>query len=546
MAVMIKGRSGDDDGRPARLEVAVPCPSPPTMSEPITSTIADLDREIGNMKQEMANVEDQLQGLFTRYEQLEAATRAAATRRNALTPFCRLPLDVLEHLLRIMIRDWNPVFELPLAEAFGSQARPPLGTGCMPMLQICTHMRALALASPYLWSYVDVNHSKPWITICRERAGPLPLFISCYSEFPLVITDAIALMNQAREIYFCPPVYPHEFSDTNALRGNAITSSIISFTLLNTIIDDDSFLVRVRFLSHMAQSLTRLVLQAVFIPTLTSMPQLVELGLKGVLFDEAHGLRMLVNGAPSLRDVHLHDVWVEEDGASNYPAHPSLESLRIEGSLPRVGGLFCVLPTPARNLVLHILNRDSNARRLEHVDDLERETFRRAADTVILAHASNDLVVHLRFAGDYIMSFSNSSTATDERHVSYANQSRTLAGLHPVCSMIHTLHVHHNVPAVLFSGSEQQILLQLSNLRHLILELDAANVPTADIIDGLRLRVAAGLTLSTLQIILDETRKDPVIDVPALREALASEDLVAELHENGTVVWQRHSLSEAT
>jgi hypothetical protein len=504
----------------------------------------NLDREIDDIKQEMTNVDDQLQELFTRYERLEAAMRAAATRRNALTPFCRLPLDVLEHLLHIMVRDWNPVFELPLAEAFGSQARPPLGTGCMPVLQICTHMRALALASPYLWSYVDVNHSKPWITICRERAGPLPLFISCYSEFPLVTTDAIALMNQAREIYFCPPVYPHEFSGTNALRGNAITSSVASFTLLHTIREECSFVVRVRFLSHMTQSLTRLVLQTVVIPSLTSMPQLVELGLKGVFFDEAHGLRMLVNGAPSLRDVHLHDVWVEEDGASNYSAHPSLELLRIEGCLPYVGGSFRVLPTPARNLVLHILNQDIDARGPEHAEELERETFRRAADTAILAHASNDLVVHLRIAGHYTISFSSSSTAADERHISYANQSRTLAGLYPVCLMIRTLHVHHKMTAVLFWGSEQQILLQLSNLEHLILEPDVANVPTADIIHGLRLRVAAGLTLFTLQIILDKTRKDPVIDVTALREALASEDLVAELHENGTVVWQRRSLSE--
>jgi hypothetical protein len=209
-------------------------------------------------------------------------------------------------------------------------------------------------------------------------------------------------------------------------------------------------------------------------------------------------------------------------------------------------GSFNALPTPSRTLVVHILNPDLGARLPEHVGDLERETFRRAADTVVLAHASNDLVVHLRFADRYTISFSNSSTAADERHFSYSKQSRTLAGLYPVCSMIHALHVHDNVPAVLFSGSEQQILLQLSNLEHLILEPDVANVPTADIIDGLRLRVAAGLRLSNLQIILDKTRKGPVIDVPALREALASEDLVAELHENGTVVWQRPSLSEAT
>jgi hypothetical protein len=119
---------------------------------------------------------DTFKDIDARIRKLRREIRGLATRRNALTGLCRLPPEIIVHIISLL-----PVVNLPPEDNF-HHSRTSYNAKWTRMTRVCVHLRNIALGAGVLWSVVPIKPSPKdaWTKQCLERAGKstLGLFLA--------------------------------------------------------------------------------------------------------------------------------------------------------------------------------------------------------------------------------------------------------------------------------------------------------------------------------------------------------------------------------
>jgi hypothetical protein len=125
----------------------------PTIQPPMTA-IAAIDAQIARLESHSHDDFEQGRLLELRKE------------RNALTPFGKVPDEIISHILAEMILQpsWNPYSFFHL-ESFA------INQEWTRAMLLCSRIRSVALATRELWSYIDCSAHPSWIVLCLQRVG---------------------------------------------------------------------------------------------------------------------------------------------------------------------------------------------------------------------------------------------------------------------------------------------------------------------------------------------------------------------------------------
>jgi hypothetical protein len=123
-------------------------------------------------------------------------TRALRSRRNALTPLCRLPIDLLGRILTVLVCLGHQPYDIALRPRFvlhpmgrwtiyPPPPREPHGqdpVAWTSIAQVCAHIRRIVLESPLLWRYVDFG-SPQWADLWIYRSDPVSISATIQHRF---------------------------------------------------------------------------------------------------------------------------------------------------------------------------------------------------------------------------------------------------------------------------------------------------------------------------------------------------------------------------
>ncbi|KAI0248937.1 hypothetical protein BJV78DRAFT_1130530, partial [Lactifluus subvellereus] len=95
---------------------------------------------------------------------IRRALRAIGTRRNALTPTCRIPTEILGEIFLL--------YQQASAGSYNTALRWVPGVA-----HVCRHWRAVALDYPRLWSHVTLHLGREWATrmLALSKSSPITI-----------------------------------------------------------------------------------------------------------------------------------------------------------------------------------------------------------------------------------------------------------------------------------------------------------------------------------------------------------------------------------
>jgi hypothetical protein len=280
-------------------------------------------------------------------------------RRNELaSPLCRTPFEVLQRILHRLVESH---YRLPWELFVTTEGLNLPDNMCTftAIFAVCTHIRLVALASPVLWSYIQINMGPKWTELCLERAKSFNLVVLQYSAPDAGYTvlqdeeqDAVilhALSPRTRELHLdglrlnakehlpFSPLQIH-WPNLRCLSWNRGCGSAVEL---------DS-----HFLGGQTSLLTSLSLRSVPLSEVVVFPALIYLCLRDV--NVQHGLSDVLRTleqAPLLEYLYLDDVRVRMYGRTSEESSqkivlPYLSALILVGGVVEVATLLRVLPTP--------------------------------------------------------------------------------------------------------------------------------------------------------------------------------------------------------
>jgi hypothetical protein len=307
-----------------------------------------LDHEIASTQSRIADLQKQL-------AQAETHMRALQTQRNALTLLCRLPEDVLIHVLVLLIRSGHA--DVPEVM---SKARP-LSTesatseqtrSWTQVMGVCTHLRAVTVSCPLLWSYIDLDQNHPaWMQTRLERARRSPLVVNARSNLNAWLGSPLELLgtilSRANNVcFFLQDAQPVEAVVLNAVL-NAPAPHLCGLVLAHP--TGIVFQLSPQFLGGTTVKLTRLVLQGVMLSRdLPFLPALIHLDVHLLILQgELKRLLLLLERAPELVTLHIGTLHQAFDYGGMRPiALPKLSTLTIATHHRALVALLPILPTP--------------------------------------------------------------------------------------------------------------------------------------------------------------------------------------------------------
>jgi hypothetical protein len=132
---------------------------------------------------------DTLEDIDTRIGALQKEIRGLVTRRNALTGLCRLPPEIIVHIINLL-----PVVSSPAADHLHHYLTSYNGTWTRNM-GVCTHLRNIVLGAGVLWSVVPIKPSPKnrWTKLCIKRAENTPLTLCLSTSSYLWHEDQLAV-----------------------------------------------------------------------------------------------------------------------------------------------------------------------------------------------------------------------------------------------------------------------------------------------------------------------------------------------------------------
>lgn len=91
---------------------------------------------------------------------LQARIRALHIRRNALSPLCSFPDDIILYIIDILADcdQYDPMLvPFSFADSEDNKCDTPLGWGWPRIMGVCTRTRSLALQNTHLWTHINLN-----------------------------------------------------------------------------------------------------------------------------------------------------------------------------------------------------------------------------------------------------------------------------------------------------------------------------------------------------------------------------------------------------
>jgi hypothetical protein len=348
------------------------------MNTSVADEMRALDGEISSIEQQIAS--------------LQADARALRTRRNLLTTLGRLPVDVLGRLLDMIVCESRLAWEAACEDLTPDDGlRAP--NDWMRFVGTCRRVRDVALASPLIWTHVDLDNSSRWIALCKERAALCPLSV-WYHGFPKndveLWEDLLPCAAELRihDLHIHPHL--HSYMQTAMTRPHPLLSIFEYFV-------GRPYALTETFIAGAGASLTQLILTSVYVPAHSievHFPRLSYLELSHVGLHRPEDLLQLLRQCAELEDLRLHNVGAHNVDLSSHQtpiAFPKLRVAVIKTHLAWLHRLIPSLPASIHDCTLSAMRPDS--RRDDPEDALRAQVFDMAAR--LLGRTSAALDLHL-------------------------------------------------------------------------------------------------------------------------------------------------------
>jgi hypothetical protein len=309
-----------------------------------------------------------------RMRQLQVHCRALCSRRNALTPLCRLPIDILIHILHHLVWDSQPPtrFDQEPSDYRSVVIDEQDPQDWTRVLGVCTHIRNIALESPSLWTCISLRWPPERWQLSLERSGAAPLFVC--------VTNKTSHRNTLPRIDHSIPYFAQVVSrahhaciwftqaDEDELmtllpsfcyHWPALRSLVVHFGPLQR-----PFSLPPVLLGGSSTNLTDLFLSSVnLIADGSSFPALVRLQFVRTVAQKARYLWSFIQGAPALRCLYLSDVRIVEPAKVEVQSVqlPRLLRLQLSVTLQWMMLLIRALPLPRVEYELNIIDERASS-----------------------------------------------------------------------------------------------------------------------------------------------------------------------------------------
>jgi hypothetical protein len=264
--------------------------------------------DLAAIEGEIAKLRALKNDLYHRIGELDAAELRLQTRRNRLSPLCRLPVDIIRLILDIVVHSQHKVPSTSTHEGIHNIYGEPIVW--LRLVNVCAHIRSVAIASPNLWSHIDLFKNLNWNSLCISRAGAACLSI-IYNDYNQLVDNCTkrydllkSLFPQGQHMIIRSRNYDIDTDLQEILRTSA--KNLRSLTWIPYSSRRDTH-VSHTFLGGNKHSLTNLTLWHVCIKgTAPSLPRLVHLHMNACHIQDDPGLLLdLVQQAPLLNELSL-------------------------------------------------------------------------------------------------------------------------------------------------------------------------------------------------------------------------------------------------
>jgi hypothetical protein len=410
-----------------------------------------LDEEIGSLS--LSGPEDDAKAVAAKVRDLKI-------RRNACTPLCSLPSDVLLRILQALIWDDYFVFcdDLPCYKQMFPHWAFTKPKQWLAVTGVCTNLRDVVCGYPLFWTNFDFRTAPEWRNLCLERSASLPLSVCSSDAFHVVEEITPALMHRVqnlicdryKQLNAINQLLEHESTSLQSL--SYLTSWPNHYNLSSTL------------LGGRATSLKEFLAFRIYVaanpPQLSS---LTRLHLDWILTDDDPvRLHALLASAPDLESLALHRVMCQSLNYALSPLHlPRLRSLHIGGSLQFMVSFLPILPVPAGDSSFTI---ELSAPRPKIPDTDPRAValridafkhFQRFCGPSTEDERLPILVVHFyskpwNFTKKTYYRFTMEHRDSSGRKVTYEDKSKAISGFGTAWTGVKLLHVHGGAIADLF------------------------------------------------------------------------------------------------
>jgi hypothetical protein len=220
--------------------------------------IAEIDKQIAAMEDEKVDHDGD-------YPPQLLALRS---RRNKLaSPLCRLPLDVLRHIMDLVVEESHRLYERFLFRFL------VLEGGRIDVFAVCVHIRAAALASSTLWRCIYLIGRSDWRKVCLERSRQCDLVLVFNPEDspddrqhdPELL---IALVGRAKEVH----IHVEKQSSNTKIQASVLQHHLPRLrTLAYSAMEASPVMLGAGFMGDCTASLTSLSLHAVTLSSSASL-----------------------------------------------------------------------------------------------------------------------------------------------------------------------------------------------------------------------------------------------------------------------------------
>jgi hypothetical protein len=295
--------------------------------------------------------------LDARIKDLESELRQLKTRRNALTPLCRLPDELLVEIIRyLQIKD-HTRYEVVYDKQWTR------------ITYACTHVREVAKAARPLWSLIRCSQEPRWMDLCLERCGDTPIHLFIKQHYYARSSDTPAVELAKDHFTRCRTAYIHINSNGQASELTAMLEQ--SAPLLTELLVRSYKGPRLtsKFLGGGAPLLKSLVLRELSgLEVPPSLPALEQLELSTAWMKDRSALTRLLTflaNSPALQEVTVMrpSPWenirefFDDDCHLDPIKLPKLRLLCIHDDIKIVHMLLRALPDPAIHLEIVVLSR---------------------------------------------------------------------------------------------------------------------------------------------------------------------------------------------
>jgi hypothetical protein len=265
-------------------------------------------------------------------------------RSNELTPFGRLPAEIVMRLIHVFRDSYVP--------SYGAVS---MVVTLNRFLHTCRRVYLLAASLPELWTRVDLVSHPQWLKVCQERAGGTPLEVKASMNIHAQMTayDIHSLFSHATRLS-CNPKTNHlptyiEFFDRPAPR-------LRSLDISGTFMTRSEFTLTPGLLGGMCANLTTLSLDRIQLQGAPPMPSLVAISFGDLETTFAAWYRIVAQ-APGLLHLSMDSVTLLHDGSDDYVTAipldiPHLRTLSLNQGADQKFPFLRVVPDPAYRLIL--------------------------------------------------------------------------------------------------------------------------------------------------------------------------------------------------